>query len=415
MFNIFSRSQKNEREKKQSRFSTLLSYQNIGQPVWTDTQFDMLSKEGYQKNVIVYRCVNLIAKSLSSVSLALYEDEYRKESDPLLSLLNQPNPFQGHNAFFESLISFLLLAGNAYVEVVTSSQESSIPEELYVLRPDRMKIIAGARGFPSGYEYSTGLEKRHVSIDPLTGFSPILHMRFFHPTNDWYGMSPLEAARQSIDLHNTVMGHNLALLQNEGRPSGALIVRNQHGLTELQRQQLREDLEGMYSGKNNAGRMMILEGDFEWKEMGFSPKDLDFIEGKNLSSREISQAFGVPPMLVGVLGDATFSNYREARMHLWEDTIIPLLEAVLNQLNRWLVPLFGPNLRLTYDQDKIPALAPKRESVWERINNAEFLTFNEKRKAIGYPPIEGGDRLSPNDLKKEQMLGRNIKEKRESV
>ena len=138
---------------------------------------------------------------------------------------------------------------------------------------------------------------------------------------------------------------------------------------------------------------MIFEGECEWREMGLSPKDLDFIAGKNLSAREIAQAFGVPPMLVGVPGDATFANYREARFHLWEDTIMPLLEFLVAELNLWLLPHFGENLCLGYDIDSIPALAPRREAAWNKISNADFLTLNEKRHAVGYSPIEGGDVL----------------------
>lgn len=138
---------------------------------------------------------------------------------------------------------------------------------------------------------------------------------------------------------------------------------------------------------------MVVEGNCEWREMGLSPKDLDFIEGKNMSAREIAQAFGVPPMLVGVPGDATFANYKEARFHLWEDTILPLLEYIVAEFNLWLVPFFGDNLRLGYDTDSIPALAPRREAAWAKITNADFLTINEKRQAVGYGPIEGGDFL----------------------
>ncbi|MGL5720401.1 MAG: phage portal protein, partial [Alphaproteobacteria bacterium] len=94
-----------------------------------------------------------------------------------------------------------------------------------------------------------------------------------------------------------------------------------------------------------------------------------------------------------VPGEATFSNYREARFHLWEDTILPLLDMVLDHLNLWLTPKFGKNLRLSYDPDSIPALALRREATWAKVNNADFLTLNEKRHALGYAPLEGGDSL----------------------
>jgi HK97 family phage portal protein len=146
--------------------------------------------------------------------------------------------------------------------------------------------------------------------------------------------------------------------------------------------------------------MMILEGEFDWKEMGLSPKDLDFLEGKNTSAREISQAFGVPPMLVGINGDATFANYKEARFHLWEDTIIPLLELILGEFNLWMSSFFGPHLKLTYDTDAIPALVARREAKWAKIMAADFLTINEKRQAVGYSPLVHGDVLVAKETAK---------------
>lgn len=380
-------------EKKASCFSSLIAYGSLGRPLWTPVQYDRLSEEGYQKNVIVYRSVNLIARSIASVPWILYAGEEEMDFHPLLTLLNKPNPIQGGNAFIEAMISTLLLSGNTYVEAV--SPHAQAPVELYVLRPDRMRVIPGDNGFPQGYEYQISGQTRRIAVNDEKGDSPILHLKFFHPLNDWYGLSPLEAALKGIDLHNIVAGHNVSLLQNGGRPSGALMVKaaSETPLTAEQRSQLREDLENVYEGTKNAGKIMVLEGDFEWKEMGLSPKDLDFIEGKNLAAREIAQVFGVPPMLVGVPGDATFSNYREARLHLWEDTILPLLDMVVSHLNLWLTPQFGENLSLSYDTDAIPALAPKREAAWEKVNQAQFLTLNEKRQAVGYEPLAGGDKL----------------------
>jgi phage portal protein BeeE len=101
-------------------------------------------------------------------------------------------------------------------------------------------------------------------------------------------------------------------------------------------------------------------------------------------------------MLVGVPGDATFANYKEARFHLWEDTIIPLLEFFVAEFNLWLAPVFGEGLCLSYNTDAIPALAQRREAVWSKIANANFLTINEKRQAVGYGPIAGGDIIVTN-------------------
>ncbi|MBM3467895.1 MAG: phage portal protein [Alphaproteobacteria bacterium] len=380
---------------KRSAVAPLAAYGTVGNPIWTPRRYDSLAAEGYQKNVIVYRCVNLIARGLSSVPWLLYRGSTEIESHPLLTLLNSPSPRQAGSAFMESVVGYLLLSGNTYIESVINEEGS--PIELHSLRPDRIKIIPSATGIPAGYEYNVSGQRKIYTCDPITGYSTLLHLKNFHPLNDWYGMSPIEAAAQSIDQHNAVAGHNLALLQNGGRPSGGLIVRptpHSRGMSEEQRDSLRSDLREIYSGQKNAGQIIILEGDCDWREMGLSPKDLDFIEGKNLSSREIAQAYGVPPMLVGVPGDATFANYKEARFHLWEDTILPLLEFLVAEFNLWLVPAFEENLCLSYNIDAIPALTSRREAVWSKITAADFLTINEKRHAVGYGPIVDGDVLS---------------------
>lgn len=381
---------------KASAVASTIAMQSLGRAVWTPANYGQLADEGYQKNVIVYRCVNLIARGVASVPWLLYDDKGELEAHALLDLLDRPSPRQAGTSFIEAVIGYLLLSGNAYVEAVVDQHGQ--PEELYTLRPDRMQVIPGMGGMPLAFDYRVNGQVRRLDCNPVDGGSSVLHLKSFHPLHDWYGLSPLEAAAKSIDQHNHVAEHNLALLQNGGRPSGAFIFKNNRvPLNDLQREYLRQELKSYTQGAANAGQVLVCEGDFEWREMGLSPKDLDFIEGKNISAREIAQAFGVPPMLVGISGDATYANYKEARYHLWEDTIIPLLEFLVAELNLWLCPMFGETLFLDYDTDQIPALAQRREAIWNKVMAANFLTINEKREAVGYSPIAGGDGLSAKE------------------
>jgi HK97 family phage portal protein len=164
-------------------------------------------------------------------------------------------------------------------------------------------------------------------------------------------------------------------------------------LTLAQQNDLRQQLQTM-KARGGAGAMLVLDGQFEWKEMGLSPKDMDFNEGRTMAAREIAQVFGVPPMCIGILGDSTYSNYQEARLHLWEDTCLPLLDMILGHLNRWLLPHYGSDLTLSYSKDDIHALIPRREKMWERVCKISCLTINEKRKILGYEALEGGDTLA---------------------
>ena len=118
--------------------------------------------------------------------------------------------------------------------------------------------------------------------------------------------------------------------------------------------------------------------------MSLSPKDMDWLNGKDVSSREIALAFGVPGQLVGIPGQQTYANNREARLALYEDTILPLVLRTIAHINNWLVPHFGTDLELRADIDEIPALVLRRERVWDRVQGSDFLTTNEKRAAVGY-------------------------------
>lgn len=374
---------------------SLFAWKTLGTPLWTPRRYDKLAQEGYQRNVIVYRCVTLIARGAGSVGLRLVRHGQTVSEHPLLTLMKHPSPTQSGASFVESVVSHLLLSGNAFVEMIPNGE--GMPMEFYPLRPDRVQALMGAEGSVVGYEYRTGKSVKRFPVDPVTGRSNLLHLKLFHPLNDWYGMSPIEAAAAAIDQHNAVGGHNLSLLQNGGRPSGVFMVRPQGStggfLTPDQRDTLRQDLKATYEGTQNAGRMMVLEGDFEWKEMGLSPKDMDFVEGKIVSAREIAQAFGVPAMLVGVPGESTFSNYREARLQVWEDTILPILDNLISEFNTWVLPLYGPGLELVSALETVPALALKREMAWNRVSGASFLTLNEKRQALGFEPLANGDQM----------------------
>ena len=368
--------------------SSLISYKTIN----TKSSFSYgdLANTGYKKNVIVFRCITLIARAISSVDWILKLIKDNQEVDEIiykheiLDIINKPNALQARNTFIEEAISYLLLDGNCYMAAVRDSKNN--PKEIYNLRPDRVKIIPGNDTIPQGYEYIVDKSSKFFLVDNETGNSDVLHIKLFNPMDDWYGMSPIEVSMSSIQQHNAIALQNTSFLQNGGRPSGALMYK--HSLDSQKRNDLKNDLKALYEGGRNAGKILLLEGDFQWKEMGLSPKDLDFIAGKELSAKEIALAFGVPPILIGIMSSATFSNYKEARYNFWEETVIPLLNVFTNALSNWIKQIFKTNLKLEYDIDSIPALSNRRESDWKKINEASFLTDDEKRSAVGYSKME---------------------------
>ncbi len=226
-------------ETKASRTAKLIALESPGRPRWTPRDYAALAREGYLCNAIVYRAVRLVAENAASCSFLAYEGAAERESHPLLDLIARPNPRQDGAALFEALYSHLLLAGNAYLEAVTLDGERGRQvRELYALRPDRMKVVPGVDGWAEAYEYTVA--GRTVRFDQaasarLSRVPPILHLSAFHPLDDHYGMSALEAAAVAVDVHNAAAKWNKALLDNSARPSGALVYEGAEGASALRR------------------------------------------------------------------------------------------------------------------------------------------------------------------------------------
>jgi HK97 family phage portal protein len=222
------------------------------------------------------------------------------------------------------------------------------------------------------------------AVEP-DGLSPILHHKMCNPLDDHYGYAPLSAAQEALDIHNAASGWNRALLENAARPSGALVYSGGDGagLTSEQFDRLKTELDENFSGSQNAGRPLLLEGGLDWKALSLSPKDMDFIQAKAAAAREIALAFGVPPLLLGLPGDNTFANYAEANRAFWRQTVIPLVRRTQQGFGGWLSAVYG-RIRIDANLDRIDALADEREAEWRRIAAADFLSGDEKREAVGY-------------------------------
>jgi HK97 family phage portal protein len=370
---------------KSSRTAALFGFSLPGLTRFQPRNSPELIRHGYERNPIVFRSVRMIAEAVASVPWLVFEGGVDTPDHPLLALLARPNAGQTSASFIEAVVSNLLLTGNAYVEAVTID---GVLREFHALRPDRMAIVPGASGWPAAYEYRAGADK--VRFVTGEGSSPILHLRTFAPLDDHYGFAPLAAAETALDIHNSASAWNRALLDNAARPSGALVYSGPEGatLSDEQFERLKSELDESYSGARNAGRPLLLEGGLDWKALSLSPKDMDFIQAKAAAAREIALALGVPPLVLGLPGDNTFSNYQEANRAFWRQTVVPFVARVQKGFEAWLQPELGA-FELRANLDGVDALAAERSAEWARIGNATFLSEDEKREALGYGPREG--------------------------
>jgi HK97 family phage portal protein len=377
-------------ERKASAVGRVVAWGSAGRVAWSPRDTVSLARTGYQGNPVGFRAVRLIAEAAAALPLVCQDSERRYEAHPLLELMKRPNGAQGRAEFLEAVYSYLLLAGNAYVEAVPGL--TALPGELHVLRSDRMSLVPGADGWPVAYDYTVSGRTHRYEVG--AGPSPICHLRSFHPQDDHYGFSPLQAAAAAVDVHTSASAWSKALLDNAARPSGAIVYRGADGQSALSSDQydrLVSEMEAHHQGARNAGRPMLLEGGLDWKPMGFSPSDMEFQETKEAAAREIAIAFGIPPMLVGIPGDATYANYQEANRAFYRLTVLPLATKVLADLAHWLSGFSGSEVELRPDLDQVPALAVERDQQWARVGAAEFLTVAEKRMLLGLPKLAEGE------------------------
>jgi len=386
---------KNKSEQKESRTSAVITGAGHGGTVWNPRDFDNFANEAYLKNVIAFRCIDEIAKSVSIAPWYQYEmghdDKPQKvtdKNDPVNKLLRRPNPSESWAFLMLQLSAYLALDGNSFIERVApdSGPNVGLPMELYSLRPDRMKILTNSKGRLSGYRYTVNSNNTDFDVDPMTNQADVLHLKTFHPTDDFWGAAPTESAAREIDSSNSATQWNKSVLDNEGRPGMVFTLIGAVG--EAQFDQLEKDLSENHGGPANAGKDFIISGDSGTKVQPYSwsPKDLDFVEGGRELARGIARGYGVPPMLLGIPGDNTYSNMREARLGFWETTIISYLKYHRDEINNWMYD-DESNRYIDYDLDQVPALSPRRDALWERAQASDFLTTNEKRAMVGHDSI----------------------------
>ncbi len=328
-------------------------------------------RAAYLTNPIAQRAVRIVAEGMAAMPVA---GDARAVALVMARSAGQE--------LLESVAAQLLLHGNAYIQLIDDG--AGRIGELYALRPERVTIEADATGWPAAYRYRVGERVMRIAADDGAGRSGLVHIRGFHPVDDHYGLGCLGAAAGAVAIHNEAARWNKALLDNAARPSGALVHDPGDGgvLSGEQFDRLRAQMDDAFAGAANAGRPMLLDGGLKWQAMSLTPADMDFVGLKAQAAREIALAFGVPPMLLGLPGDNTFANYREANRALWRQTIVPLGNRVLGALGQGIDGWLGTGA-LAVDLDRVPALSDERDQLWARVGAADFLTPEEKRGLVG--------------------------------
>lgn len=400
-------------QKKQSATYRAILMLFGNNPAWTRKDFAKLTEAGFMNCISVYACVSLIARSVARLPWILNKKPMsspgsrskveRIEEHELLDRIRKPNPKEGQAAFIENTMSYYLISGNSYIERV--GPKVGPPKELYSLRPDRIKIIPGDRAnLVAGYKYEVGGKK------VLFNNKQILHLKTFHPLDDWYGLSPLEVAAKAIDISNMSMTWNAKLLENEMRPPGAMST--EQNLEDEQFDRLKREIREKMQGYENAAEPLLLEAGLKWENFAITPKDADWLNSDKMNDRRICRLFNVSPELIGDSENKTYSNYQEARKALYLETILVHGGFFRDELNNWLTPAYGERLYLDIDRDQIEAIREAMKEIYDWMDKAWWLKINEKRIACGKDDIgpEGDVIMVPSNYIPLSDISGNIEE-----
>lgn len=386
-------------EVKTSAAQSVTMSLRVGQAQWPPSAYRDLAKR-YATNPIVHACVQKIAAAAGEVIPIVKVDdrEDHAAAKQIDDKLKRPNPTQGRSDLIGRLAAFDALHGNAFVELSGGIGDQIL--ELWAPRPDKFQIIPASDGGVMAYRYEDAGRKVDFGVDE--GYrSEVLHIKRFAPLDDLWGVGCLYPAARDLALYDAAQDIAKALFDNAATPSGALVYKPTvasgaatPSLSQEQFDRIKTQMEKRHQGAKNAGKPLVLDGGMEWVQMGMSMVDLGAEEVRNEAARGIARAFGVPPMLIGIPGDNTYSNYAEANRAFYRETVLPIARRVFGSIAGWLTAWMRAKYRFTVtidiDPDDLWALQDEVAAKWTRLNgsNAPPLTINELREAMGYDPID---------------------------
>lgn len=365
-------------------------------------RFDEL--QAYVERAWVYAAARRKSMLYAMPTLRVYQGDPEGDHEevptthPLRMLLANPNPYQSGHDLWEDTGLYLSLKGEALWALggrpVASDTPLGQPDSLSVMNPGRVTAHPGKEEFIERWVYMTpfGQPVEYRSDE-------VIQMRFRNPRDDYRGLGNVKPASDAIEMEKGASAYNLAMLDNMCEPGGFIQFKGEENiLTPDQIKQLLETKEGRHRGVNRAGLNTYLMPGEEWKPAGFTPREMQYKEMRQRSREEILAAFGLPPIMAGIVDTATYNNAVEQRKSTWEETMIPELQkvaATLNSPRSGLCWRYGPDLFVAWDFSKIGALQEDANVRHERFLDAfdrGALTRNELRQhATGASPVPGLD------------------------
>lgn len=342
---------------------------------------DVNSARVYEDSPWVYIAINRIAEAGALVPLHVFqlEGEARVgiENHPLERLFSSPNPLTSRFELFEQTLGSLELNGNAYWFL--AGDALGAPREIWPLRPDRVTIVPDETRVVGGYLYQ--IDGQFMPLDAIE----VIHFRRWHPANDYYGLSPLAAARGAVlsdrhmsDWNRKTFGKDHAV------PAGIVSVPEFIADTDFER--IKHEWRSSYGGAERK-TAFLRGGAVAWQNIGLNHSDLDFLQGRRAQRDEILNIFGIPVGLVSE--NATEANAKVAERLFVERTLYPKLVRIAQKISQELLPFYGEGLIAEYDDIRPTDTRARLDEIRAAY---PLLSINELRaNYYQLPPVAWGD------------------------
>ena len=363
-------------------------------PSWAPATYG----EYYPRSALVYSAIRVRQDAIVRAPLKVYrrggtgEPAARERAalpvgpdHPAQRLLDRPNPFWTRGELWRATETSLGLWGAAFWGLERRDGEVV---EIWPLRSDRMRVVPDEHAYVKGFVY---VGAGHTLVPYVA--EDVVWIRYFNPLDELAGLSPMAPLRLSADMGIEALRANRNNLSNDSTPG--MIIETMDTPTDYELKEFYERWEARYQGVDRVRRPALLGSGMRATNLGFSPKDMEYIQSLRWSLEDVCRVFGVPKAMLGDTERITFSNFRTARRVFWEDTILPQLTFYQEALQQWLLPNFGdPSLVAEFDVSEIDALRESENDRAERRRKyvgSGIMTINEVREEMNLPPVSWGN------------------------
>lgn len=368
-----------------------------GHPQFPNLNYQVLAREGYSRNELVFACIEELSTSAAEPELMVRRGRTWSREAPILDLLNRPNPFMSRFDFFSTVIMHRSVAGNAYALKVRSGSGKVV--ELWLLRPDRVRVIPDAQRFIARYEYDIGGNPVPIPVND------IIHFKTRNPLDDFYGLAPLAVAAGRVAVDNFQRDFVRKFFESAGVPAGLLSTKQR--LSDDAKKEIKSRYREDYGGRSGWHNLMVLDGadaTFTAMTANLGNSGLVLPNLDEINEARIAMCFGVPLTIIGArlgVNSSSYANKRSDRESFWDEELAPIYVSLAGALNLSLKPDFVGVDEVKFDLSTVKALQPDMDQIharWRADYNSGVVTLEETREALGLKPIEPGTLLVPSNL-----------------